>query len=85
MLPRFPSPSTHAHIQKAPGYLNSGLLGYVTIGYIKPRTHYFGNWSPRVYHWPSATVPEVNIYARHVGNGILGGLDSGSYQGQWFL
>ena len=24
-----------------------GLLGYVTIGYIEPSSHYLGNWSPR--------------------------------------
>ena len=27
----------------APSYLNSRLLGYVTIGYIDRRTHYLGN------------------------------------------
>ena len=32
----------------APRYLNSRLLGCVTIGYIEPRTHYLGKWSPRV-------------------------------------
>ena len=26
---------------------HNGLLGYVTIGYIEPRTHYLRNWSPR--------------------------------------
>ena len=25
-----------------------GLLGYVTIGYIEPSSHYLGNWSSRV-------------------------------------
>ena len=43
----------------SPSYLNSRLLGYVTIGKIEePRTHYLGNWSPRerfcmtyVYQW----------------------------------
>ena len=33
---------------RASSYLNSRLLGYVTIGYIEPRTRYLGNWSPRV-------------------------------------
>ena len=33
---------------RAPTYLHSRLLGYVTIGYVEPRTHYLGNWSPRV-------------------------------------
>ena len=33
---------------RAPSYLNSGLLGYVNIGYIEPRTPYLGNCSPRV-------------------------------------
>ena len=33
----------------APSYLNSRLLGYVTIGYIELSSHYLGNWSPRVY------------------------------------
>ena len=33
---------------RAPSYLNSRLLGYVTIGYIEPSSHYLGNWSPRV-------------------------------------
>ena len=33
---------------RAPSYLNSGLLGCVTIGYIEPSSHYLGNWSPRV-------------------------------------
>ena len=37
-----------ALLPRAPSYLNSRLLGYVTIGYIEPRTHYLGNWSPRV-------------------------------------
>ena len=32
---------------KAPTYLNSRLLGYVTTGYIGPSSHYLGNWSPR--------------------------------------
>ena len=31
-----------------PSYLNSRLLGSVTIGYIEPRTHYLGNWRSRV-------------------------------------
>ena len=33
-------------LPRPPSYLNSGLLGYVTIGYIEPRTHYLGNWEP---------------------------------------
>ena len=33
-----------------PSYLNSRLLGYVTTGYIEPRTHDLGNWSPRLVH-----------------------------------
>ena len=33
---------------RAPSYLNSRLLGYVTIGYIEPSSHYLGNWSPGV-------------------------------------
>ena len=33
---------------RAPSDLNGRLLGYVTIGYIEPRTHDLGNWSPRV-------------------------------------
>ena len=32
---------------RLPSYPNSRLLGYVTIGYIEPRTHSLGNWSPR--------------------------------------
>ena len=32
---------------RAPSYLTSRLMGYVTRGYIEPRTHYVGNWSPR--------------------------------------
>ena len=32
---------------KAPSYLNSRLLGYVTIRYVEPSSHYLGNWSPR--------------------------------------
>ena len=35
-------------IPRAPGYLNSRLLGCVTIGYLEPSSHYLGNWSPRV-------------------------------------
>ena len=34
---------------KAPSDSNSRLLGYVTIGYIEPSSHYLGNWSPRVW------------------------------------
>ena len=34
---------------RAPSYLSSRLLGYVTIGYIEPSSHYLGYWSPRVY------------------------------------
>ena len=30
---------------RAPSHLNTRLLRYVTIGYIEPRTHFFGNWS----------------------------------------
>ena len=33
---------------RAPSYLNSRLLGYVTTGYIEPSSHSLGNWSPRV-------------------------------------
>ena len=33
---------------RAPSYLNSRLLGNVTIGYIEPSSHYLGNWSARV-------------------------------------
>ena len=53
------SSSRHSELQKlksstiflmtyprTPNYLNSRLPGYVTIGYIEPRTHYLGNWSP---------------------------------------
>ena len=32
---------------RAPSYLNSRLLGYVTMGYIEASSHYLGNWSPR--------------------------------------
>ena len=32
----------------APSYLNSGLPGYVTIGYVVPSSHYLSKWSPRV-------------------------------------
>ena len=28
-------------VPRAPSYLNSRLLGYVTIGFMEPRTHYF--------------------------------------------
>ena len=31
---------------RASSYLNTRLRGYVTRGYIEPRTHYVGNWSP---------------------------------------
>ena len=37
-----------ATLPRAPSYLNSRLLGYVTIGDIVPSSHYLGNWSPRV-------------------------------------
>ena len=42
----------HMHLlsRRAPNYLNSRLPGYVTIGYIEPRTHYLGIWSPRDHH-----------------------------------
>ena len=33
-------------IPRAPGYLISRLLGYVTIEYIKPGSHYLGNCGP---------------------------------------
>ena len=29
---------------RAPSCLNSRLLGYVTIGYVEPSSHYLGNW-----------------------------------------
>ena len=35
------------HYPGAPSYLYNRLLGYVTIGYIEPRTRDLGNWSPR--------------------------------------
>ena len=34
---------------RAPGYLNSRLLGHKTIGYIEARTQYLGTWSPSVW------------------------------------
>ena len=34
---------------RAPNRLNSSLVGYVTIEYREPSSHYLGNWSPRVY------------------------------------
>ena len=34
------------HTLGLPVNLNSRLLGYVTIEYVEPRTHYLGNWSP---------------------------------------
>ena len=34
----------------APSFLKSRLLGYATIGYIEPRTHYSGDWSPEVLY-----------------------------------
>ena len=43
-LPQHNPTPTHL---RAPSYLNSRLLGFVPIGYIEPRTHYLGNWSPR--------------------------------------
>ena len=33
---------------RAPSYPNGRLRGYGTIGYMEARTHYLGNWSPRV-------------------------------------
>ena len=33
---------------RAPSYLSSRLVGYVTIGYIEPSSHDLANWSPRV-------------------------------------
>ena len=38
------------YLPRAHSYLSSRLLGYVTIGYIVPSSHYLGNWSPRVLH-----------------------------------
>ena len=32
---------------RAPTYLNSRLLGYVTIGYMETSSCYLGTWSPR--------------------------------------
>ena len=32
-------------IRRAPSYLKSRLLGYVTTGYIEPSSHCLGNWS----------------------------------------
>ena len=43
---------------RAPSYLNSGLLGYVTIGYLGPRTHYLGNWSPKDLQRHTIANPE---------------------------
>ena len=44
--PRDPLPKslqqTLLLLPRAPSYLNSRLLGYVTIGYIEPRIHYLG-------------------------------------------
>ena len=34
-------------IPRAPRYLDGSLLGYATVESMEPRTHYFGNWSPR--------------------------------------
>ena len=40
--------SRHSNMSnpRAPGYLSSRLVGYVTIGYTEPRTHHLGNRSP---------------------------------------
>ena len=42
-------PKNHFHSQgfwstipRAPSYINSGLLGFATIRYMRPRTHYLG-------------------------------------------
>ena len=51
---------------RPPSYLNSRLLGYVTIGYIEPSSQYLGNWSPRVWHFgivptPSNSPPKHDV------------------------
>ena len=35
-----------SYYPRAPSYINSRFLGYVTIGYIEPGTHYLGSWEP---------------------------------------
>ena len=46
---------------RAPGYLNSRLQGYVA-----PRTHYFGNWSPR----GDARIHQRNLLYYAVGDAM---------------
>ena len=45
---------------RAPSFLNSRLLGYVTIGYIEPSSHYLGNWCPRVFVWGYKLEEKLN-------------------------
>ena len=47
---------------KAPRYPNSRLLGYVTVVYIEPMSHYLGNWSVRVGGPPLTLDPQASPY-----------------------
>ena len=44
---------------RAPSYLNSRFLAFVTIGNIEPRTHYLGNWSPGGWHFVRGVFSSV--------------------------
>ena len=44
----------------APSYLNSRLLGYVSVGYIEARMHYLGNGNHgERYHYYSVGLGEL--------------------------
>ena len=62
---------TWLYSPRAPSYLNSGLLGCVTIGYIEPSSHSLGNWSPRVQYCAKSGhsrwrfFPRPYLHAQH--------------------
>ena len=45
-------------LSRAPSYLNSRLLGCVTIGYIEPTSHYLGNSSLGT---PISEIPSIPV------------------------
>ena len=52
---------------RAPSYLNSRLLGCVTIGYVEPSSHYLGNWSPRGSYSPGVMHRSVDALIQRLG------------------
>ena len=48
-------------LPRAPTYLNCRALGYETIGYIEPSSHYRGNSSPRDIYYRVGLIKGIKF------------------------